>query len=277
MPELPEVETIARDLRRLLVGRHVRNVAISGKPLRMCRPVDGGELERAAKGARVEQVTRRAKYLILRMSSEYVLLVHLGMSGRLAVEPAASPRPRHTHVSLSLDREEELRFVDPRRFGSFLAYPASALEDSDELSVLGPDPLDASFTASALLASLRATHGCDIKAFLLDQRRVAGIGNIYASEALFLAGIHPRARANRLGAARAARLHEAIQKVLAAAIANRGTSFRDYVDAAGERGDNQRQLQVFQRTGQPCPVCGNRLKRLTQQGRSTFYCPRCQR
>jgi formamidopyrimidine-DNA glycosylase len=277
VPELPEVETVARGLRERLIGRAIAGAWLSGKPLRMLVPIDRAALVRAVRNARVTAVRRRGKYLLMDLSTEATLLWHLGMSGQLALAAAATPRPAHTHVALALDRAEELRFRDPRRFGWLAIYPQAEVAGSAELRALGPDPLDGSFTREVLAAALRATRGANIKAFLLDQRRIAGVGNIYASEALFVAGIHPRRKAASLTVARAARLHDAIVEVLETAVKNRGTSFRDYVDAEGWLGENQNHLRVFMRAGQPCPRCGARLRRLTQQARSTFYCPQCQR
>jgi formamidopyrimidine-DNA glycosylase len=277
VPELPEVETVARGLRERLVGRAIAGAWLSGKPLRMLVPIDRAALVRATRDARVIAIRRRGKYLLMDLSTGATLLWHLGMSGQLAMAPAATPRPAHTHVALALDRAEELRFRDPRRFGWLAIYPQAEVAGSAELRALGPDPLDGSFTPEVLMAALRDTRGCNIKAFLLDQRRIAGVGNIYASEALFVAGIHPRRKAANLTAARAARLHHAIVEVLETAVRNRGTSFRDYVDAEGWLGENQNHLRVFMRVGEPCPRCGARLRKLTQQARSTFYCPQCQR
>ena len=277
MPELPEVETVARGLRERLVGRAIAGAWLSGKPLRMLVPIDRAALVRATRDARVIAIRRRGKYLLMDLSTGATLLWHLGMSGQLAMASAATPRPAHTHVALALDRAEELRFRDPRRFGWLAIYPQAEVAGSAELRALGPDPLDGSFTPEVLMAALRDTRGCNIKAFLLDQRRIAGVGNIYASEALFVAGIHPRRKAANLTAARAARLHHAIVEVLETAVRNRGTSFRDYVDAEGWLGENQNHLRVFMRAGEPCPRCGARLRKLTQQARSTFYCPQCQR
>ena len=277
MPELPEVETIARDLRTRLPGRTIHGVELSSLPLRMARPVDRRRLTRAAVGARVEAVRRRGKYLILDLSSAHALLVHLGMSGRLALEADGTERAAHTHAVFVLDHDEELRFVDPRRFGLIAAYPAAALAGSPELRVLGPDPLEAAFTPALLRNALGATKGADIKAFLLDQRRIAGVGNIYASEALFVAGIHPRRRAAGLTFARATRLHAAVRQVLLGAVENRGTTFRDYVGPYGWRGQNQFKLHVYMREGETCHRCGAPIRRITQQARSTFYCGRCQK
>lgn len=275
MPELPEVETVARSLRPRLVGRRLQAVWTSGKPLR--RPVDRAALRRAAGGAEVEAVERRGKYLVLRLAGQRVLLCHLGMTGRMVVEPAASPRAAHTHVAFVLDDgADELRYIDARRFGHLAALAAGELERSAELAVLGVDPLSPAFTAAGLEVALAGSRRA-IKDFLLDQGRVAGIGNIYAAEALFVAEISPRRRADRLGRERAARLHAAVVSVLAAAVERRGTTISDYVDAEGRGGENQHHLAVYGREGQPCRRCGRAIRRLVQGARSTFFCPGCQR
>jgi formamidopyrimidine-DNA glycosylase len=170
----------------------------------------------------------------------------------------------------------DLRYIDPRRFGVVCVYPHEAIAASPELSVLGLDPLDAAFTPAHLHTLLREARR-DLKGFLLDQSRIAGLGNIYACEAMFLAGLGPRRRTNRVPADRAARLHATIRQVLEAGIANRGTSFSDYVDADGEAGSNQDALYVYGREGAPCRTCNTTIRRLVQGARSTFYCPVCQR
>jgi formamidopyrimidine-DNA glycosylase len=274
MPELPEVEMVARTLRPRLVGRRLVEVETSGKPLR--RPIELARLRRACRGATVQQVNRVGKYLLLALSSEKVLVAHLGMTGRLVFAERAEPRPPHTHAVFQLEDGVELRYVDHRRFGVLRVYDAAQVAASPELSVLGVDPLDDAFTVEYLTGALAASRR-DLKSFLLDQGRIAGMGNIYASEALYLAGLAPRRRTHRLGTERAARLHAAIRAVLEAGIANRGTSFSDYVDADGAAGVNQHALHVYGRQGQPCRRCGRAIVRLVQSARSTFYCPGCQR
>ncbi len=266
---------VARTLRPRLVGRRVTAVETSGLALR--RPIDRAALRAAAVGARVDSVARTGKYLLIEFSSAHVLVAHLGMTGRLLVVPAGAPRAEHTHARFALDGGLDLRFVDPRRFGVLRSYSRTDLETSPELSVLGPDPLDAArFTLDYFTAALRASKR-DVKTFLLDQSRLAGVGNIYASEALHRAEISPRRRGHRVRAADAARLHAAIVVELQRAIENRGTSFSDYVDADGNSGDNQNSLAVYGREGEPCRRCGKKIRRLVQAARSTFYCPGCQR
>jgi formamidopyrimidine-DNA glycosylase len=291
MPELPEVETIVRDLRARILGRRIRAVWTSGKPLRLARPIDVEGLRRVVLGQRVEAVRRIGKYVLIDVARGAAaagaeagskaragagrplpgVLVHLGMSGRLVLEAGDAPREAHTHVVLALDDAHELRFRDPRRFGWIAA--GDPVDGCAELEAMGPDPLGA-LTAAGLgeaLAGVRAP----IKAFLLDQRRIAGLGNIYACEALFRAGLHPAVAAGRT-VRRADRLLVAIRESLELGIQNRGTTLRDYVDAMGGGGRNAGSLLVYGRAGQPCRVCGTPIRRRVDAGRSTFLCPRCQ-
>ena len=233
MPELPEVETIVRDLAPRLAGRRIREVWGSGLPLRLARPVALRRIRALCANQRFRAVGRRGKYILLDMGGGAGVSVHLGMSGRLRLQAAQESRPPHTHVVFSLDGGEELRFIDPRRFGS--VTPAQRLDELPELALLGPDPL-AELDVPELARRLEGVRA-PIKAFLLDQRRVAGLGNIYVSEALHRAEIHPGVRAGSVRA-RAAQLLDGIRGALESGIANRGTSLRDYVDASGEKGDN---------------------------------------
>ena len=272
MPELPEVETIARDLAAAVVGATVSAVWGSGLGLHLGRAVDLGGVRRVTAGRRIRAVRRKGKYLLLDFEPGAGVVVHLGMSGRLRVEPAGAPRAAHTHVALALDDGRELRFVDPRRFG--WVAPGAPLDARPELMALGPDPLtelDAGELARRL-AGARAP----IKAFLLDQRRVAGLGNIYVSEALHRARIHPASAAGRL-LAQAPALLAAIRAALEQGIRNRGTTLRDYVDASGTPGNNAAALLVYGRAGQPCPTCGAPIRRSVDGGRATYFCGACQR
>jgi formamidopyrimidine-DNA glycosylase len=277
MPELPEVEMVVRTLRPRLVGERIRAVESSGLKLR--RAIDLPELERACVGARVEAVRRLGKYWLIDLkgpAGEWVLVGHLGMTGQLLFADARAVRAPHTHAIFHLSRDRQLRYVDPRRFGALSVYPRGEAESAPELALLGVDPLAPAFTVDYLRQQLRRSHR-DLKGFLMDQSRIAGLGNIYVCEALFRAGLSPRRRSDRVSAPRAAHLHAAIGEVLERAIANRGTSFSDYVDADGESGANQNELFVYGRAGEPCRRCGARIRRLTQGGRSTFYCPHCQK
>jgi formamidopyrimidine-DNA glycosylase len=276
MPELPEVETVVRTLRPQLVGRTIRAVWSSGLPLRMRRRVDEAALRAVCVGARVGAVTRRAKYVLVALErrgrAAGTLLVHLGMTGRLRVEARRAPKARHTHVAWTLSGGNELRFLDARRFGWVLA--AADVLELPELVGLGPDAL-AGLQAEPFAEAL-AKSSAPIKSFLLDQHRIAGLGNIYACEALFRARIHPRTEARRVRG-KALPLLRAIRKTLEIGIANCGTSLRDFVDANGEPGTNLEALLVYGREGEPCRNCGRRVRRSVDAGRSTFFCGRCQR
>lgn len=273
MPELPEVETVVRSLRPELLGKRITAIWSSGQSLRMRRRLDVKALQ-ATSGAKIERVRRKGKYILIdldRGGTSGGILVHLGMTGRLRVHAAGDPRAKHTHVVIVLSGGRELRFVDPRRFGWVQA--AARIDALPEVGALGPDPLgelDVQGLASALERS-RAP----IKAFLLDQHRVAGLGNIYVCEALFRAGIHPRTEARR-ARKRAGALLEAIQTTLTIGIENCGTTFRDFVDGTGEPGRNGEALLVYGREGEACGACRQPVRRQVDAGRSTFYCQRCQ-
>ena len=271
MPELPEVETVRRGLAPRLVGVTLESVWTSGKPLRMNHPLDVRGLRRTL--GEVAAVERRAKYLILTVAGRSIV-VHLGMTGRLEIAPRAAEREPHTHVVWSLSSGADLRYVDVRRFGAILcaADPAQL----PEIELLGEDPLSRRFTP-ARLAELAAGRKRNAKTFLLDQTRVAGLGNIYVCEALHHARIHPEARVDRLDLSRITALHRAIQDVLRKAVANRGTTLRDYRDSSGQPGENQLTLQAYGREGEPCPRGDGQIRRVVIQGRSTFFCPACQR
>jgi formamidopyrimidine-DNA glycosylase len=274
MPELPEVETIVRGLAPRLLGRRIDAVWWSGQGLHLGRKVDLRGLRAVAVGRPVARVRRRGKYILLEVGAgdDEGVIIHLGMTGRLRVQPAAAERAPHTHVVFALGGGDELRFVDARRFG--WVTPGRPLARDVGLAALGPDPLN-DLDAAALAAAL-ATARTPIKAFLLDQRRIAGLGNIYVAEALFRVGAHPATPARRL-ARRAPELLAAVREALEGGIARRGTTLRDYVDADGFAGDNAAALLVYGRAGQPCVQCGATVRRRVDGGRATFFCPRCQR
>jgi formamidopyrimidine-DNA glycosylase len=280
MPELPEVETIARDLAATLVDARVTRVWGSGLPLRLARPVDLAGIRRVAQARRIVNVRRKAKYLLIEFERSGSrtsplrpgVLIHLGMSGRLLVEPAKQPRPAHTHIAFRFDDGRELRFRDPRRFGWVAA--GAPIERRPELDGLGPDPLT-ELDVAGLAARLDGVRA-PIKAFLLDQKRIAGLGNIYVCEALHRAGVHPATPAGRTqGRARA--LLAGIREALETGIQNRGTTLRDYVDPSGAGGHNASALRVYGREGRACSSCGSRIQRRVDAARSTFFCALCQR
>jgi formamidopyrimidine-DNA glycosylase len=272
MPELPEVETVARGLRLPLEGQRLAEVEVRVPALRW--PLPRG-LKKRLTGRRVLSVGRRAKYLLLQLDREEVLLAHLGMSGRILLVPAGEERPPepHDHIVLRTEAGVEVRFNDARRFGMVDLVPQAGLEEHRLLAGLGPEPLGNAFSGPVLAAAL-AGKATPIKAALLDQRVVAGLGNIYVSEALFEAGIAPRRLARTVQGERAERLAQAIRSVLNRAIAAGGSSLRDYVQTSGELGYFQHQWAVYGKEGEPCPgcTCGKGVRRLVQSGRSTFYC-----
>jgi formamidopyrimidine-DNA glycosylase len=270
MPELPEVETLRRGLATALVGRRVTAVTVHERRLR--RRV-APSFEAALVGRRIEAVRRRAKYLLLELDDGAVWLVHFGMSGTLVVLPATAARRVHTHVVVALDDGRMLHFHDPRRFGLMRVGKAAALSELDELGV---EPLEGSFSASFLHAAARKQRRA-VKSLLMDQRLVVGIGNIYANEILFAAGVRPSRRTSRLARADAARIVAATGAVLTEALAARGSSISDYRDERGEPGAFQKRFRVYERAGAPCARCGGIIRRTIIVGRSAFYCPRCQR
>jgi formamidopyrimidine-DNA glycosylase len=272
VPELPEVETVVRDLRPLLVGRRISAVRAGAKPLRKRWQPRWGPLLR---GRRVEAVRRRGKWIRIDLDRDLNLVIHLGMTGQLRVMPAEEPLAPHTHLVFDLDRGGgQLRFRDVRRFGSATLFPArDSAEQFFEQAGLGPEPfeLDPRYWREQLMKTSRC-----LKAVLLDQRVVAGVGNIYADEALFEARLRPATLGRDLSAAEAERLRKAIPKVLERAIAKRGSSIRDYVGGSGRQGDYQREFRVYGQTGKPCPRCGTPVARVRLAGRSTHFCPNCQ-
>ena len=273
MPELPEVETVRRSLLPALLSGGITEIHTSTLALRR-RRIDRVALS-ALVGAQFVAARRHGKYLLLDTSAQVTLLVHLGMSGRLLLVDAAVPHVQHTHVRLTLSTGKELRYVDPRRFGLVRPYATETIAKTEELSILGPDPLGSLFTSADFSSDLARTKR-DLKSALLDQGTVAGLGNIYVAEALFVARLSPRRRAHRLSMPERARLFGAIIEVLERGVQNRGTTFSDYVDANGELGSNQHTLFVYGRAGEPCRVCATLIRKIVQAGRATFFCARCQ-
>lgn len=274
MPELPEVETVARDLRATVVGRTVMSVAL-GHPSVIRFPVP--EVFAAVlPGRRIDSVGRRGKFIVCALDGGEDLVFHLGMTGHVLVCEARSATATHTHLRASLDDGRELRFDDARRFGRVLLGPRTTLEAAGVLPALGVEPLSDEFTPAHLDAYLRSTTRT-LKAALLDQKGVAGLGNIYVDEACHLAGLRPQRRCRTLTRAQRGALHSAIPTVLRSAIDNRGSSVDDYRDAWNAKGSNQERLQVYGRGGMPCLRCGTVLRRTILAGRTTVYCPACQR
>ncbi|HEX6958629.1 MAG TPA: bifunctional DNA-formamidopyrimidine glycosylase/DNA-(apurinic or apyrimidinic site) lyase [Ferrovibrio sp.] len=281
MPELPEVETVCRGLAPHLEGRRLTRVEQRRPDLRFPLPENF-----AARliGRRVDRIARRAKFILAHLDDGTVLLCHLGMSGRMVVsEGMTGPPEPHDHVIFETEDGAVIRFNDARRFGLMDLVPEAALAAHPMLAGLGPEPLGNAFNGPVLAAALKG-KATPIKAALLDQRVVAGLGNIYASESLFWAGLSPRRLARTVQGARAERLASAIKRVLAEAIAAGGSSLRDYVQATGELGYFQHRWAVYDRAGERCPACDcmngaavQGIRRIVQSGRATFYCARRQR
>jgi formamidopyrimidine-DNA glycosylase len=287
MPELPEVETIARGLRQSILGRRIVSVTL-GKTDFIDDPV---ALEQYLPGRRISAVERYGKFMLLRLAQpegpqNYLsracgakngnsvagsLLVHLGMTGHIAPFPAAKPHEKHTHVCFLLDDGRELRYIDARRFGRMAYLDGPALEE--ELQEFGADPLVVS--AEEFVARVRS-HRARIKALLLDQGVLRGVGNIYADESLWRARIHPARLGSRLSKKQAETLHHALRDILEKAIVLRGSSISDFLDAEGEPGEYQRHHRAYGREGKRCYRCGKLIRRAIVAGRSSYFCPRCQ-
>jgi formamidopyrimidine-DNA glycosylase len=280
MPELPEVETVCRGLAVKLEGRRLRRVIQRRPDLRFPLPA---RFASRLQGRLVVRVDRRAKYILIHLDDGNVILGHLGMSGSMIADTApVTEFDRHDHVIFETDDGTAIRFNDARRFGSMDLVASRELDRHPLLKKLGPEPLSPAFAGPTLAAAL-AGKKTSIKSALVDQQVVAGIGNIYASESLYRAGISPRRMAKTIQGQRAERLVAAVKQVLAEAIAAGGSSLRDFVQTNGELGYFQHRWAVYEREGQPCPDCdcgapaAGGVRRIVQTGRSTFFCPRRQR
>lgn len=279
MPELPEVETVRRGLAPRMVGHRIARLIQRRKDLRVPLP---RQFATRVEGRTVQAIDRRAKYLLLRLDDGQTLIVHLGMSGRMTLHDSRSaaehPFERHDHVVFELDDGWQVRFNDARRFGLMLLVATDTVEKHKAFKGLGPEPLDDTFDGAVLAGRLRGRR-TPIKAALLDQKTLVGVGNIYACEALYMSGISPRRSAHTVQGDRADRLVAAIKQVLLRSINDGGSTLRDHVQPGGELGYFQTRFKVYDRLGAPCPTknCGHLVKRLVQAGRSTFYCARCQR
>lgn len=270
MPELPEVETTRRGVAPHIQRQKVTGVSIYDHRLRWPVPLDLGA---RLVGKTVDRIDRRSKYLLFRFGAD-TLVVHLGMSGSLRAFLKPPPREKHDHVDVSFANGVVLRFRDPRRFGAILWVEGQGA-DHPLLKQLGPEPLTPAFHAGYLHAATRR-RGASIKLALMDNHLVVGVGNIYANESLFRAGIRPTRAANRISMARLERLVAAVRETLSEAISKGGSTLRDYVASDGERGSFQLTHYVYGREGAPCRVCGTPIRSLRQGGRATFYCPHCQ-
>lgn len=275
MPELPEVETVVRDLRASgVVGRVIESVRVYWPAI--TAPLSPAFFARRVRGRRILEIGRRAKFIVIRLSGGYSLLVHLRMTGQMGLARPPEPRDKHQHLILRLDDGRELRYRDIRKFGCWI------LTDAPDAITgrLGPEPLAPGFRSGDFIARL-SRHRRRLKPLLLDQTFIAGLGNIYADETLWQARLHPLRRSETLSAPEARRLFKAIRATLKRGIRNRGTTLgnakANFQSLEGRRGANQEQLKVFHRTGQPCPRCNTPIRRLIVAQRSSHVCPRCQR
>ncbi len=273
MPELPEIETLARRLRETVIGKRVDKVYLSGMPLRRPVPKDFGA---KLKGRTIRKIQRRGKYLILELEPRVFWLMHLGMSGRVIYQTSATVGEKHTHAVIRFSDCTELVYHDPRRFGLLAAYEVLRPGRIPEIRSLGRDPMSSGLRSEWLWPLLQSSHQT-IKSFLLDQHRIAGLGNIYVCEALFHARIHPKRRCCTLDFEEASCLVRGVRHVLRSGIRHNGTSISDFVDSNGNPGQNQLYLTVFQREEEDCIRCGTLIKRMIQGNRSSYFCPCCQK
>lgn len=281
MPELPEVETVRRGLEPAMHGQKILRLEVNRKDLRFPFP---DQFQSRVEGATITLMGRRAKFLVTELSTGEALIMHLGMSGRFTVNDAKTAdfhhdpgtNPAHDHVVFHLQNGATVTYNDPRRFGFMELWPSADLEAYPRVKHLGPEPLSNHFNAAYLDAQFEGKTA-PIKAALLDQSIVAGLGNIYVCEALFRAGISPRRKAYTAIGKRNARLAPAINEVIAEAITAGGSSISDFANASGELGYFQKHFSVYDREGDACDTCGDTVKRIVQSGRSSFYCGTCQR
>lgn len=277
MPELPEVESLRRILARTAVGRTIVRARIGDKSLRRRVPID---FSSNIAGRRITRLSRRAKYLIVEFDGDDVLLVHLGMSGSLTHRGdgfhAGEFDPRHDHLEFCLDDDSRLVYNDPRRFGMVRLVARAELTSTAELKGLGPEPLSREFNAGFLASKARGRRVA-IKNLIMDQRIVAGIGNIYAAEILFRANVRPTRRAGRVTRAEIEKIAAAVPVILRAAIGRSGTTFRSYRDSRGQPGRFAERLRVYGREAKPCYTCSTPIRNVVVGGRASFYCPKCQR
>lgn len=276
MPELPEVEVICRGIRSLLVGRRVTAISHSGKALRHPLPMEA--MRCAMINQTITAVERRAKFLLISFSSGEMMIIHLGMTGKLAIFPPSAEPARHDHVFWTLDDDSELRYNDVRRFGSIRFLTADEVAGREEtiFSTTGPEPFSEDFNAE-YLQQLAKGRSLAVKLFLMTNQVVAGIGNIYANESLFAAGILPTRKAESLSKGQWKRLVTEVRRVLGEAIACGGSTISDFLNASRERGYFQMKFKVYGKQGQRCSCCSTEIVKIKIGGRASYYCPHCQK
>lgn len=275
MPELPEVETVCRGLQKPMAGQTIAVIETRRKNLRIPFPVD---LSPATRGRKIAGIRRRAKYVLIDLDNKKTLILHLGMSGRITAHPAGKiPKPqKHDHMIIRLENGSAVFFNDARRFGLVDIVATKELSQHRFFKTMGPEPFDKKLTPTAFRNTLKGRKTA-VKIAIMDQRLIVGVGNIYASEALFMSKINPSRPAGSLSATESSALLRAIRRVLEKAIKAGGSSLKDYVQADGELGYFQHSFAVYGRDGTPCPKCKTAIAKKTQGGRSTFYCPACQK
>lgn len=274
MPELPEVETVRKTLQPKLAGLTITGVeTILPKVIRTPEP---DQFRGKITGRKIVRINRRGKYLLINLSGNFTLVVHLRMTGRLVYCENDQPLSKYTHLIFNLSDNHQLRFSDMRQFGRLWLVPTESLGTLAGFKTLGIEPLDDLFTREFLKKELRSRHS-KIKPLLLDQTFIAGLGNIYTDEVLHRAKINPERLATTLTSREIARLYHAIKDVLQEGIENRGTTIRDFIDGDGRAGGYQEQLRVYSREGEPCPYCGQKIVRKKVGGRSSYFCPSCQK
>ena len=276
MPELPEVEVICRGIRSFLIGRTVTAIQCSGKKLR--HPVPMEAMQRVMVNQKITSVERRAKFLQLGLEKGEMLVIHLGMTGNLGIFPPTSPRAKHDHVLWLLDNGTELRYNDSRRFGSIQLLESDEVANREEtiFKTTGPEPFSNDFTAE-YLQNLAKGKSLAVKLFIMTNQTVAGIGNIYANESLFSAGIRPARKAQEISQKKWQRLVIEIRKVLAHAIECGGSSISDFLNASQEKGYFQINFKVYGREGMPCTRCSTKIEKQKLGGRASYFCPKCQK
>lgn len=274
MPELPEVEIVKRSLEKTVTGLTIKKVKVNLP--KMVRTMGMQSFEDELYNKKIKNFARRGKYLLVKLTGNLTMVIHLRMTGKLIYCPADAPPSKHTHIFFELDNNYHLRFEDTRQFGKVILVPTRELGNVTGLKTLGIEPFDKNFTKEFLKKHLRHKRA-KIKPLLLDQTFIAGLGNIYADEILYRARINPEKLANNLTTREASNLFYAIQDVLTEGIKYRGTTVRDFVNGNGEAGRYQSRLQVYGREGKPCPHCGNIITRKKVGGRSSYFCPSCQK
>lgn len=274
MPELPEVETVCRGLRQAILSKKIQSIVI--RETRLREPLQPEKLHNVLPGKIIEKIDRRAKYIIISLSGGFKILAHLGMSGQIVVQARNENYRKHDHIILYLSDELQMRFHDPRRFGMFALLHAHEVETHPRLKNLGYEPLEIKTTPALTWPQVKKSKK-PIKNLLMDASFIVGVGNIYANEALFFSGVHPQKIAGKLSENKWKAILQQVKIILDRAIEQGGTTLNDFVNSSGENGYFQLELAVYGREAQPCKSCLTPIKRIVQSGRSTFFCPQCQR